>query len=300
MIQGSSGVLTYWSVTGPLPANLEHLDTYARDTAPSRTLAATGVDARVVIAPQDGPPGMMWLAVTNVAVTEATDVQFLGSSTGSLHVFLNDKQVYQRKESQAFRADSDRFAATLAKGDNRLWVSVGSTKEPVEFHLRFRRKSATAEHERLAQAAISRSGNVERGRQVLLNAEKSQCLKCHRLGDQGERTGPELTGLGSRFSRIYIAESILEPSRTIAPSFGTLAVLMADGRTLSGIRVAETETTITLVDNQAQKHTLNKDEIEQQKPSALSTMPEGLEKRLSEDEFVDLVALLASLKEAPP
>jgi putative heme-binding domain-containing protein len=298
-IQGTSGVLTQWMVAGPLPANLEHLNTY-RDTASWRMLAASGVDARVVVAPQDGPPNMMWLAGTSVAVADVTEVQFLASSTGSLHVFLNDKQIYERKESQAFRNDSDRFAATLAKGDNRIHVSIGSSKEPVEFHLRFRRKSATAEHERLAQAAITRSGNPERGRLVLANTEKSQCLKCHRLGDQGERTGPELTGLGSRFSRIYIAESILEPSRTIAPSFGTLALLLTDGRPLSGIKIAETDTTLTLVDNQAQKHTLNKSDIDQQKPSSLSTMPEGLEKRLSEEEFVDLVALLASLKEALP
>jgi putative heme-binding domain-containing protein len=298
-IQGSSGVLTHWSVAGPFPASVEHLDTYA-NRGGRRTLAASGVEARVVLAPKDAPLNMMWLAVTNVFLTEATEVQFLGSSSGSLHVFLDNKQIFERKESQAFRADSDRFAATLAKGDNRISVSVGSTKEPVEFHLRFRRKSATAEHERLAQAAIARSGNVERGRQVLLNLEKSQCLKCHRLGDQGERTGPELTGLGSRFSRIYIAESILEPSRTIAPSFGTLGLLLSDGRPLSGIKIAETETTITLVDNQAQKHTVNKSDIDQQKASPLSTMPEGLEKKLTEDEFVDLVALLASLKEPPP
>jgi putative heme-binding domain-containing protein len=233
-------------------------------------------------------------------VDEATEVQFLGSSTGSLHVFLNDKQIYERKEPQTFRADSDRFAATLAKGENRIHVNVGSTKEPVELHLRFRRKSATAEHERLAQAAITRSGNIERGRQVLANVEKSQCLKCHRLGDQGERTGPELTGLGSRFSRIHIAESILEPSRSIAPSFGTLAVVLTDGRPLAGVKIAVTETTLTLVDNQAQKHVISKVDIDQQKPSTQSTMPEGLEKRLSEEEFVDLVALLASLKELPP
>jgi putative heme-binding domain-containing protein len=118
--------------------------------------------------------------------------------------------------------------------------------------LRFRRRSATAEHERLTLAALARAGNAERGRQVLLNTEKSQCLKCHRLGDAGERTGPELTGIGSRFSRIYLVESILEPSRTIAPSFGAIAVRMADGRPLTGVKVAETETTITLADNQGQ------------------------------------------------
>ena len=103
--------------------------------------------------------------------------------------------------------------------------------------MRFRRKSATAEHERLIQAALARAGNAERGRQHFLNVEKSHCLKCHRVGEQGERAGPELTGIGSRFSRIYLVESILEPSRTIAPSFGSVTVLLEDGQTISGVKI---------------------------------------------------------------
>src|SRR5207237_378908 len=100
--------------------------------------------------------------------------------------------------------------------------------------------------------------NPQRGRQLFLDAEKSLCLKCHRLGDRGERIGPELTGVGSRFSRIYLVESILEPSRTIAPSYGTLGITLQNGKVLTGVKVAETATTITLADNQGQKHTLAK------------------------------------------
>ena len=151
-------------------------------------------------------------------------------------------------------------------------------ESPVEFHLRFRRKSAVAEHERLLQAALSRPGNLERGRAVFLNVEKSLCLKCHRLGDQGERTGPELTGLGSRFSRIYIAESILQPSRAIAPSFGTVVVVLENGKVLSGVKVADSETTLTLVDNQGQKQLIAKAEIEEQAGFALEHHAGGIGK----------------------
>jgi putative membrane-bound dehydrogenase-like protein len=296
-IQGTSGVLSRWSVVGPVAAKLPAGDVPVVEPQ-VRTLYATGVEARVALAPKDSPKDVVWTASTVLAVPEPVEIELLASSSGSLEVLLNSKSIYQRTENRTFRADSDRASATLAAGINHLSVKVGSSAEPVEFHLRFRRKSATAEHERLVQAAISRAGNPERGRAVMLNIEKSQCLKCHRVGDQGERTGPELTGLGSRFSRIHIAESILEPSRSISPSFGTLSLLLTDGRPLSGVKIAETDATLTLVDNQAQKHTINKADIDQQKPSTLSTMPEGLEKKLSEEEFVDLVALLASLKES--
>ena len=68
-----------------------------------------------------------------------------------------------------------------------------------------------------------------RGRRLFLDTEKSQCLTCHRIGDRGERIGPELTGVGGRFSRIFILESILEPSRSIAPSFATVMVVLTMG-----------------------------------------------------------------------
>src|SRR5262249_49942713 len=150
--------------------------------------------------------------------------------------------------------------------------------------------------ERLALAALTRAGNPERGRQVFQNADKSLCIKCHRVGDQGERVGPELTRLGSRFAKVEIVESILEPSRAIAPSFETTSVLLKNGKVVSGVKVGETEAAITLVDNEARKHVLAKVDIDEQNKQPLSTMPEGLEKRLTEDEFVDLVSFLASLK----
>jgi putative heme-binding domain-containing protein len=284
-IQGSSGSLIRWKVSGKEPAD-------------SRTQFAAGTEGRIAISTKEADHGAWFQARTDLDVSDQTDVEFLASSSGSLQVSLQGKSIYDREQSQSFRVDSDRFSATLAKGNNTLVVSmqVGTTKSPVEFHLRFRRKSAIAGHERLADAALARLGNPERGREVFLNVEKSLCLKCHRVNDQGERTGPELTGLGNRFSRIYIAESILEPSRTIAPSFGTWVVVLQSGQVLSGVKVAEDETTLTLADQQGQRQLVAKAEIEEQQASPLSTMPEGLEKRITEEEFVDLIAYLAGLK----
>jgi putative heme-binding domain-containing protein len=159
--------------------------------------------------------------------------------------------------------------------------------------------SRSAEHQRLVEAVLARSGDPQRGRTVFADAEKSLCLKCHWLNNQGERIGPDLTGLGSRFSRIHIAESILEPSRTIAPSFGTLTLQLDSGHVISGIKIAESDTTLTLADIQGLKRIVPQDSIEERHASASSTMPEGLEKLLTEDEFVDLVAFLASLTETP-
>jgi putative membrane-bound dehydrogenase-like protein len=303
-VHGANGILVRWATSGPLPAQAVPMliarlaaAGQADESTGWRTLFATGTEARVVMAPKDSARDVLWLAYTDVAVPAPTAVEFLASSSGSLQVWLNGQALHRRDQGSTIQVDSDRFTGTLAKGVNRLLVEVGHSAGPVEFHLRFRRKSALAVHERLTQAALTRSGNPERGRKLFFDAEKALCVKCHRIGDQGERIGPELTGVGSRYSRIYLVESILEPSRTIAPSYGTLVVVLKDGKVFNGVKLAETDTKLTLADNQGQKHVLAKADLEEQQPSPLSTMPEGLEKRFTEDEFIDLIAFLVSQKE---
>ena len=257
---------------------------------------AVGTESRLLLAPKEAGKDVLWFAFTDVAVPGPTAVEFLASSRGALRVWLNGKSLFQRDLPRAYQIDSDRFAAELSKGNNRLLVQTSSTNAAAEFHLHFRRKSAKATHEKLTQAALSRTGNAERGRKVFFDKEKSQCVKCHQIANQGERIGPELTGVGKRFSRIHLIESILEPSRTIAPSFGTWAITLKNGKILNGVKIAEDEKTLTLADNQGQKQVLAKADIEEQNVSAVSTMPDGLELRLTEDEFVDLIAFLASQK----
>jgi putative membrane-bound dehydrogenase-like protein len=296
-IHGASGIVVRWQALGPTTAPaVDQL--IAKAAAPGsldpqswRTWFATGTEARVKLA-KDG----LWLAAADMSVADVTPIEFLVSSSGSLRVWLNGKELHRRDQSRTFQLDSDRFPGTLAKGTNRVLVVTGQGKTGVEFHLRFRRKSSNADHERLTQAALTRPGNPDRGKQVFLNVEKSQCLKCHRLGEEGEHIGPELTGIGSRFSRIYLVESVLQPSRTIAPSYGTFVATLQSGKLLSGVKIAETDTTVTLADNQGQKHMLVKRDIETLQASSVSVMPEGLEKRLTEDEFVDLIGFLANQK----
>jgi putative heme-binding domain-containing protein len=303
-VHGGTGILARWDVRGPLSAQealriIERFASLGQGSDPTgwHTRFAGGTESRVLLAAKDAAKNAVWLAYTEVIVAEPTAVEFRASSRGSLQVWLNGRSLHRRDQAQNFQIDSDRFAGTLAKGVNRLLVQVGSSSAAVEFHLRLRRKSTTAEHERLTQAALARTGDPQRGRKLFFDVEKSQCLKCHRLGEQGERIGPELTGVGGRFSPIYLVESILEPSRTIAPSFVTLMLVLKNGQTLTGVKVAETDTTLTVADNQGQKHSVAKTDIEQQQPSPVSSMPEGLEKRFTQDEFVDLIAFLMSQKE---
>jgi putative membrane-bound dehydrogenase-like protein len=305
-VQGAQGVLLRWHATGPLRPEAADpiLERYASPRPPSgdadgwRIVLAAGTEAPVNLGPRaDAQPDAVWFGLTEVVVPEQTAVQFLAGGNGQMHVWLNGERVHKRDQARTLQADSDRFPATLRKGVNRLLVQLAHAQGTPAVQVRFRRQGSTAERERLMHLALTRAGDPDRGRKLFENADKSQCLKCHRIGDRGERIGPELTGLGSRFSRIYIVESILEPSRTIATGFQTIVVVLKDGRSLIGVKVAETDKALTLADNQGQKHVLPKADIEEQQPRAVSTMPDGLETRLTADEFVDLIAFLVSQKE---
>ncbi len=309
-LQESCGLLLRWRISEPLSADdatkaIASLDT-ADKTAMWRTVFGIGPEARVGhvsnVPMKDGQVGNLphgtRLAFTEFNSTESATAQFLMSSNGALKVWLNGKPVFERAEARRFQADGDRFEAEFAKGTNRLLLQLGDAPAAaLEFHARIRRKSSKAEHERLVEAALSRAGNVERGRKLFLTVEKSNCLKCHRLGEQGEKIGPELTGIGSRFSRIHIIESLLDPSRTIAAGFQSQTVAMQDGRVLSGLKVSETADTLVLADNQGKKHSLLKADIEESQAHVGSIMPDGLEKTLTVDEFVDLISFLTSEKQ---
>jgi putative membrane-bound dehydrogenase-like protein len=306
-IQGSSGVLVSWSVAGPMDIDKAKPLVKALTTplqGASRPLPAgpdwqavfaAGAEARVTLeTSQTFADGQVWLAQAALAVDASTPVQFLASSNGMLSVWLNGRRIHQRKEIRPYQPDSDRFDATLDKGLNVLLVEVSQSQAHTQFHLGFRRKTSSAEHERLAQAALTRAGNPERGRTLFFNVTKSQCLKCHRLGEQGEKIGPDLTGVGKRFARIHIIESILDPSRTIAPSFETITVTLKDGRSVSGTRITETADDLTLGDRDGKKHVVAKTDIETRQTDPRSIMPEGLEKGFTTEEFIDLVAFLVS------
>jgi putative membrane-bound dehydrogenase-like protein len=299
-LQGVTGQLVRWQAIGPLAAkDASSIRERRANSGPAKempqTIFAGGLEGRVQI-PAEQKGGMVWLATTSLTLREQTTVQFMGTANGGLRIWIDGKPVYRRDNARAYVPDSERFDAALSKGNHRLLVEITGPQETAMFHLRFRAKSSSADHEKLIQAALVRAGNFERGRKLFFNVAKSQCLKCHRLKDQGERIGPDLTGIGNRFGRIHIIESILQPSRWIAPGYETIQIQLKNGKSVSGTRIAETAHTLTLGDQQGQKHILPLSAIEARRTVAVSTMPDGLERQFTLEEFVDLVGFLAGQK----
>ena len=307
-VQGATGLMVRWQVIGPLPARSaaalvaradwpgRPLEPPAGDPSRWRTLFGTGTEGRLRVEDGAAVPGPAYLGVSDFSLPGPATVGLLASSNGTLRIWADGRLVHERTDVQPFQPDSDRAEADLGAGPHRLAVEVTSAPAPAEFHLRFRRRGSSPDHERLIQLALTRTGDPARGRRVFEDVEKSQCLKCHRVGDRGERIGPELSGLGGRFARVMIIESILEPNRSVAPGYESETLALADGRVLTGVRAEETDRTLTLADREGRRHEVAKADIEARTRQAQSTMPDGLEKRLTPEEFIDLVAYLAAQK----
>lgn len=137
------------------------------------------------------------------------------------------------------------------------------------------------------QAALALEGRAERG----LAVYRRECATCHRLGSEGADVGPALQTVVHR-SPAELAIHILDPHREVAPQFVEYLVRTVDGRTLSGLVVAESEAALTLRRAGAQEETVPRSQIEELTFSGRSLMPEGLEQRLSLQDLADLIALI--------
>jgi putative heme-binding domain-containing protein len=123
------------------------------------------------------------------------------------------------------------------------------------------------------------------------------CASCHKLYGYGSEVGPDLTGAG-RDSLSYILENLVDPSASVSADFRMVVVAMSDGRVLNGQIRGQTDRTLTL-QTQTEALVLDRKEIESQKPSPLSLMPEGLLDNLSGDETRDLVSYLMHRTQVP-
>jgi putative membrane-bound dehydrogenase-like protein len=148
--------------------------------------------------------------------------------------------------------------------------------------------------------AKNHTGDVGHGKKIFNDANGVGCVKCHKVANQGGDIGPALDGVGGKYPRDFLIESILYPSKQILDGYQqTMIKRKSNGNLEAGIVRAETDDSVTLVDSAGQKIVIKKDDIASRKISNISLMPEGLQTALKPEEFVDVIAYLESLKESP-
>jgi putative membrane-bound dehydrogenase-like protein len=132
-------------------------------------------------------------------------------------------------------------------------------------------------------------GNAVRGKPIF----KENCAVCHKLFDEGESIGPELTG-AERGDLDFLMTSLVDPSAFVRKEYQAQTIALHDGRLLTGLVVDENDRSLTLVDGNRQKTVIARDAVEAVKPSEVSLMPEGLLDKLTEPQIRDLFRYLQS------
>lgn len=124
----------------------------------------------------------------------------------------------------------------------------------------------------------------------------ANCVGCHKLGGEGKEFGPDLSKLDEKKrAPEYLLKSVLEPSVDIEEKYRSRIFQMSSEAIISGMVIEETKDQIkVMVDPLAKGEPtiLDKSEIEAEKKSEVSTMPQGLLNKLTREEILDLIAYL--------
>ena len=120
------------------------------------------------------------------------------------------------------------------------------------------------------------------------------CSRCHTVHGRGGHVGPDLSTIG-RLDREKLIESILEPSKEVAPLFTTWSLVTGAGKVHTGLIVHENEGQTTIGDPEGRTVTIPTLDIVQRVPQRTSTMPDKLHELMTAAEFRDLLAYLESL-----
>ena len=118
------------------------------------------------------------------------------------------------------------------------------------------------------------------------------CASCHKLGEDGTRLGPDLTGSGKNGINYYL-ENIIDPNAVIGTDFQMTVVETKDGDLISGLLVNESPDAIT-IRTTATEEKIAKSQIERRQLSDKSLMPESLLDTLNDREKIELLKYLTT------
>lgn len=156
------------------------------------------------------------------------------------------------------------------------------------------KKVAELDPKELTKIAMAEKGDPSRGKELFT---RQGCIACHTLDQAAVQKGPYLGSAGSKFTRDYLIESILDPNAIVAQGFQTELITMKDGTVHMGFVTKEEDSVVELRNIVGIATNLKESEIKSREHQAMSMMPPGLASMLTKGEFLDLIDYLGSLKE---
>ena len=136
--------------------------------------------------------------------------------------------------------------------------------------------------------------SFDNGRKIFAAAA---CFTCHRFGNAGGMTGPDLTTAGRRYSPHDLLDQIINPSKVINEQFSAVTVVTEAGKVHTGVVVNLSGDTVTIntdLTDPNQRVSIDRKEVEEMEVSKTSPMPVNLLGLLTKDEVMDMLAYVLS------
>jgi putative heme-binding domain-containing protein len=144
---------------------------------------------------------------------------------------------------------------------------------------------------------LALQGDAQRGEKIFNQSSAAQCKSCHALQGNGGTLGPDLTTIGKKYERKSLLETILEPSKAIAPEYIPYLLETSGGQVYGGFLVEKTDEHVLLKDVKSQLIRIPAGEVEALAAQTKSLMPELVLRDVTAQDAADLLAFLMTLNQ---
>jgi putative heme-binding domain-containing protein len=148
-------------------------------------------------------------------------------------------------------------------------------------------------YEDIIAAATKQKGDAKLGAEVFT---RIGCVACHTTSSAEAPKGPFLGGIGTRYNRTELCESILKPNAKIAQGFETQWFKTKDDEEVEGFVTREGGDDLDLRNVAGITTTIAKKNISARGKRETSVMPENLADKITATDLASLLAFLESLK----
>lgn len=216
-----------------------------------------------------------WRSYTPALRREVTEAMF--RSPDRILVFLNEIEAKRVKSGDL---DTLRTRQLLSHGQPNIRVLANKL-------LQGNLPADRSEMLKKYQAALSLKGDGKRGQEIF----KKNCATCHRVAGIGIDVGPDIADTRTKTLSGLLTD-ILIPNQAIDNNFVNYVVSTKDGKTLTGIIVGETASSLTLKRAEGQADVILRSQLDEVQSTGVSLMPDGLEKNITIAEMADLLDFL--------
>lgn len=124
---------------------------------------------------------------------------------------------------------------------------------------------------------------------------KQMCANCHRVRNEGVGFGPDLSEIGDKLSPEALYTSIIYPDQGIGFGYEGWKLELMDGSVVTGKILSETADKID-IQFMSNINTVNPGSVRSRVKLVTSMMPSGLQASMTEQDLIDVVEYLKTLK----